>query len=395
MSKKYINTIPEDAFSFIDKELLKKDNVINLSIGNPIDPPDGSILNKLNKYILDENSHGYGFTDKDTEKEVKKSISNYYKRRFNVDLNQNKEVEILNGTKEGIYYLLSSMIDEGDKVLIPSPSYSVYMNIVHLIGGESVYFPCDRESFVPDLDSIKEQDLIDANVMVLCSPGNPTTKILPKEFLQKVINLAKKYNFKIIHDLAYGELCFGCNDVTSILSLPDGNKVSVELYSLSKSCNVAGWRIGFALGNEEVLRNAKALKYNVDFGTFIPFQKAAIDMIDNMEVYSSYQAKIYEERIEYFVSELNRIGWNVSKPEGSFFIWAKIPEKYNYMKDTEFVSYVLDETDVLVLPGSGFGYGGSGYVRIALVENIEFLKKAILGLEKLGLNEKKNDICVS
>ena len=395
MSKKYINTIPEDAFSFIDKELLKKDNVINLSIGNPIDPPDGSILNKLNKYILDENSHGYGFTDKDTEKEVKKSISNYYKRRFNVDLNQNKEVEILNGTKEGIYYLLSSMIDEGDKVLIPSPSYSVYMNIVHLIGGESVYFPCDRESFVPDLDSIKEQDLIDANVMVLCSPGNPTTKILPKEFLQKAINLAKKYNFKIIHDLAYGELCFGCNDVTSILSLPDGNKVCVELYSLSKSCNVAGWRIGFALGNEEVLRNAKALKYNVDFGTFIPFQKAAIDMIDNMEVYSSYQAKIYEERIEYFVSELNRIGWNVSKPEGSFFIWAKIPEKYNYMKDTEFVSYVLDETDVLVLPGSGFGYGGSGYVRIALVENIEFLKKAILGLEKLGLNEKKNDICAS
>jgi alanine-synthesizing transaminase len=391
MSKKYINTIPQDAFSFIDKELAGKKNVINLSIGNPIDPPDGSIIDKLNKYILDESSHGYGFTDKDVEKEVKRSIVNYYKRRFNVELYEKEEVQLLNGTKEGIYYLISSMIDEGGKVLIPSPSYSVYMNIVHLVGGEAVYFPCERENFIPDLESIDEKDLIDANVMVLCSPGNPTTTILPKEFLQKAINLAKKYNFKIVHDLAYGEICYKDNDVISILSLPGGVETSVELYSLSKSCNVAGWRIGFALGNKEVLSGVNTLKYNIDFGTFIPFQRATIDMIDNMEEYSSNQAKIYEERVDYFVSELNRIGWNVKRPSGSFFIWAKIPKEYSYMEDTEFVSYVLKKANVLMLPGSGFGYGGKGYVRIALVENLEVLKKAISNLEELLF--RQSDTC--
>ncbi|WP_270504694.1 pyridoxal phosphate-dependent aminotransferase [Paraclostridium sordellii] len=394
MSKKYIKTIPEDAFCFIDKELSKKDNVINLSIGNPIDPPNGSIINNLNKYIQDENVHGYGFSDKDTEKDVKKAISRYYKRRFNVELEEENQVALLNGTKEGIYYLLSAMLDEGDKVLIPSPSYSVYMNIVHLIGGQTIYFPCDRVSFIPDLDSIKEQDLIDAKVMVLCSPGNPTTKILPKSFLQKAISLAKKYDFKIIHDVAYGELCYENNDVTSILSLPNSSDVCIELYSLSKSCNVAGWRIGFALGCKEVIENAKTLKYNVDFGTFIPFQKATIDMLDNMETYSKYQAETYKKRIDYFVSELNRIGWSAKAPEGSFFLWVKIPDEYKHMKDTEFISYVLDKTDVLMLPGSGFGYGGKGYVRIALVEKLEVLKEAIRGLEKLQLKQQKG-ICAS
>lgn len=391
MSKKYINTIPRDAFSIIDESLSKKNNIINLSIGNPIDSPNECLINKLNEYILDEKSHGYGFTDKNTQQELKKSMANYYKRRFGTNLDIDNEVEILNGTKEGIYYLISSMVDEDESILIPSPSYSVYMNIAHLIGAKSIYFKCEKESFMPNLESIKEEDLLSAKVMILCSPGNPTTKILSKEFLMKAIDLAKKYDFKIIHDLAYGELCYKGNDVISILSLPGGSDVAVELYSLSKTCNIAGWRIGFAIGNKEVLSNLRILKSNIDFGMFIPFQKTAIYMIENMHEYSLKQSKVYEEKIEYFVSELNRIGWNVKFPEGSFFIWAKIPKQYAYMEDTDFVRYIFDKTNVLLLPGSGFGYGGRGYVRIALVENLEVLKKAIKNLERLFCKEDESE----
>ena len=387
MSKELLNTLPEDGFSFIDREIEITDHTINLSIGNPIDPPDEGLIRKLCMYIQDNNLHGYGFTYKDTQKEIQNSIVNYYNNRFGVILNPRNEVEVLNGTKEGIFCLLSSMINEGDKVLVPSPSYSVYMNCIHLAGGRVVEFPCYEDNFIPNISSIDKNDLEEASVIILCSPGNPTTKILPEDFLIEVVELAKKYDLKIIHDIAYGELCYGKNDITSILQISDAINVSVELYSLSKSCNVAGWRLGFALGNEKIISNLKKIKYNIDFGTFVPFQKVAIDMINNMQVYSYFQTKVYEERVDYFVEALNRLGWKIKKPEGTFFIWTKIPEKYAYMSDKEFVKFLYDKTNVLILPGSGFGDGGKGYVRIALTNNMEIIKKAVSNLEKLLLQE--------
>lgn len=384
MAKKLIHTLPEDAFSFIESKLQQqKKPIINLAIGNPDGSPNRNLIEKLQQYISNPYFHGYGDFTPEIGEELKQAVTSYYKRRFGVKLCAKTEALDMLGTKEGIYYLLSSLINEGDAVLIPSPSYSVYINCLHLTGGIPIYFPCKEESFLPDLDQISKMDLRRAKVMMLCSPGNPTATVLPKEYLAKVIALAKKYDFVVIHDLAYAEIFYDQVEVPSILGLPGGKDVSVELYSLSKSCNLAGWRIGFTLGNKEILQDLRTMKFNIDFGMFLPFQKVAIEALNHMEYYALEQTKRYQERMNYFVPELQKLGWDVQKSKASFFIWTKIPEKYRKMGDRDFVSYLLEKTGVLISPGSGFGYGGSGYVRIALVKEIIVLKEVIERLRNL------------
>lgn len=387
MAKTYIETLPEDAFSFIEAKLQKqKRPVINLAIGNPDGSPNPVLVEKLKEYISNPSFHGYGDFTPEIGKKLKKAITSYYERRFRVSLCDETEVLDVLGTKEGIYYLLSSLLDEGDSVLVPSPSYSVYMNCLHLVGGVPIYFPCDKETFLPDLTQISAEDLQKAKVMVLCSPGNPTATVLSKEYLAEVIALAKKYDFVVIHDLAYAEISYNDVEVPSILSLSGGKDVAVELYSLSKSCNVAGWRIGFALGNKRVLQGLRTMKFNIDFGMFLPFQSVAIDALNNMEYYASEQTKRYQERMDYFVPELQKLGWDVQKSKASFFIWTKIPEQYEKMGDQDFVSYLLDNAGILLSPGSGFGAGGAGYVRIALVKDIEVLEEVISRLKNMKLS---------
>ncbi|TPG75971.1 aminotransferase class I/II-fold pyridoxal phosphate-dependent enzyme [Brevibacillus laterosporus] len=387
MAKTYIETLPEDAFSFIEAKLQKqKRPVINLAIGNPDGSPNPVLVEKLKEYISNPSFHGYGDFTPEIGKKLKKAITSYYERRFGVSLCHETEVLDVLGTKEGIYYLLSSLLDEGDSVLVPSPSYSVYMNCLHLAGGVPIYFPCDKETFLPDLSQISEEDLQKAKVMVLCSPGNPTATVLSKEYLAKVIALAKKYDFVVIHDLAYAEISYNDVEVPSILSLSGGKDVAVELYSLSKSCNVAGWRIGFALGNKKVLQGLRTMKFNIDFGMFLPFQSVAIDALNNMEYYASEQTKRYQERMDYFVPELQKLGWDVQKSKASFFIWTKIPEQYEKMGDQDFVSYLLDNAGILLSPGSGFGAGGAGYVRIALVKDIVVLEEVISRLKNIKVS---------
>ncbi|HDR8141952.1 TPA: aminotransferase class I/II-fold pyridoxal phosphate-dependent enzyme [Bacillus cereus] len=384
MAKTFIQTLPEDAFSFIESKIKQqKQPIINLAIGNPDGTPNSHLIEKLQSYISNPNFHGYGDFTPEIGKELRKAVTSYYERRFGVNLCARTEVIDVLGTKEGIYYLLSSLLDEGDSVLVPSPSYSVYTNCLHLVGGVPIYFPCKEESFLPDLAQIPKEDLQKAKIMVLCSPGNPTATILPKDYLAQVIALAKKYNFAVIHDLAYAEISYGEVEVPSILSLPGGKEVAVELYSLSKSCNLAGWRIGFALGNKKALQGLRTMKFNIDFGMFLPFQNVAIDALNNMEYYSLEQTKQYQERMDYFVPELQKLGWNVKKSKASFFIWTKIPDHYKEMGDQGFVSYLLDKTGVLLSPGSGFGIGGVGYVRIALVKDITVLKEVIERFKKI------------
>ncbi|PFI76859.1 pyridoxal phosphate-dependent aminotransferase [Bacillus cereus] len=384
MVKTFIQTLPEDAFSFIESKIQQqKHPIINLAIGNPDGSPNPKLIEKLQKYISNPDFHGYGdFTPKIGE-ELKQAVTSYYKRRFGVNLCAKTEVLDVLGTKEGIYYLLSALIDEGDSVLVPSPSYSVYINCLHLTGGTPIYFPCKEESFLPDIYQIPKADLQKAKVMVLCSPGNPTATILPKSYLAQVIALAKEYDFKVIYDLAYAEIFYDQVEIPSILALPGGKDVAVELYSLSKSCNLAGWRIGFALGNKKILQDLRKMKFNIDFGMFLPFQKVAIEALNHMEYYALEQTKRYQERMDYFVPELQKLGWDVQKSKASFFIWTKIPEKYKRMEDRKFVTYLLEKTGVLISPGSGFGSGGSGYVRIALVKEMTILKEVIERLRSL------------
>ncbi|MED1665015.1 pyridoxal phosphate-dependent aminotransferase [Brevibacillus laterosporus] len=387
MAKTYIQTLPEDAFSFIEEQLQRQTRpVISLAIGNPDGPPNPELVEKLKEYISNPSYHGYGDFTPDVGKKLKKAVASYYARRFGVSLCDETEVLDVLGTKEGIYYLLSSLLDEGDSVLVPSPSYSVYTNCLHLVGGVPIYFPCEKETFLPDLSQISKEDLQKAKVMVLCSPGNPTATVLSKDFLAEAIALAKEFNFVIIHDLAYAEISYDGVEVPSILSLPGGRDVAVELYSLSKSCNVAGWRIGFALGNKNVLQGLRTMKFNVDFGMFLPFQCVAIDALDHMEYYASEQTKRYQERMDYFVPELQKLGWEVQKSPASFFLWTKIPSEYEEMGDRNFVSYLLDQAGILLSPGSGFGAGGAGYVRIALVKDMEVLQEVIARLQKMKVS---------
>ncbi|MBP2099999.1 pyridoxal phosphate-dependent aminotransferase [Enterococcus rivorum] len=373
----------DDVFDFIDKKLQTSPNIVNLAVGNPIGKPNKVLLDSLCHYIQEKDMHGYGSFSPEINKKLLESIAHYYSARFGVDLIPEENFIEVQGTKVAIYRLISLLINKGEKVLLPSPTYTVYTKCVELLNGEIIYFPCDQETFYPDLNKISEKQLKDAKLMILCSPGNPTSAVLTKVFFEKAISLAKKYNFKIINDLAYAEIRYNHNEVSSIFSVDGAEEVSVELYSLSKSCNIAGWRIGFVCGNKEIIAQLKELQFNIEFGLFLPFQKAAITALENLPQISKLEIAKYEERINYFIVEMKKVNWTISKPKASFFIWTKIPHKYSYMSDKEFVIYVLKETNILFSPGSGFGKGGEGFVRIALVQEMEVLKKVVSKLQVL------------
>lgn len=382
MSKQGTN-FTEDAFTFIDRIEKKYPQLINFSIGNPDGDPHPLLLKELNQAITQKGVHGYGCFSEETVTELRANFSKFYKKRFFVDLAPQSEITEVHGTKTAIFQLLHLLIKENDRVLIPSPSYTVYNTCVQLLNGKIIPFPCEENTFYPDLETLTAEQLTAAKVLILCSPGNPTSTVLSKAYLEKAVALAKKYKFKIIHDMAYAELHLIDKKPLSILSITGSKEVAVELYSLSKSCNIAGWRIGFVCGNAEIISELKDHQFHTEFGLFIPFQKVACFALAHMEELAEREIIKYRNRMTYFIDEMNKLGWKMKLPEASFFIWAKIPERFNSMSDLAFVLYVAENAGVLFTPGSGFGSEGSGYVRIAMVQSMEKIYQAVKQLKPL------------
>lgn len=355
------------------KRLEKGGSVIDLSVGTPNVPPAKHILEALCTAAADRNNYIYAINDKN---DLLDSVSSWYKNRYAVDLDPGTEICSLFGSQEGFAHLAMTIIDEGDLVLVPDPCYPVFADGPRLVGAKLYYMPQKKENdYVIRLQDIPEDIAMKAKLIIVSYPNNPTTAMAPASFYQELIAFAKKYNIIVLHDNAYSDLVFDNKSCGSFLAYPGAKEVGVEFNSLSKTYALAGARIGFCVGNAEVVTRLKTLKSNLDYGVFLPIQKAAITAITGDQSCVKETKLAYQRRRDILCDGFNAIGWQMDKPDATMFVWAAIPQ--HYKTSEQFVMDMVDKAGVIVTPGSAFGPSGEGYVRMALVQDEDVLRKAV------------------
>ena len=317
--------------------------------------------------------------------EFREAVARFYKRHYGVELDPETEVLTLIGSKEGIAHLISAVINPGDGVLIPDPGYPVYKNAVHLASGESFYFSLDpKQGYAPMLNGIPVAAIEKSKLMFLNYPSNPTAATVELDTFSKAISFAKKHHIAIAHDAAYDLVTFGNYKAPSLMQVPGAKEVAVELGSLSKSFNMTGWRIGYIVGNKEIIRALSIVKSNTDTGQFIPIQKAAAEALDSNFAAVKSNNKVYDERMDVMLAALKTIGIHVNKPRGTFFIWAPVP---GGLKSAQFAEKMLEEAGIIITPGKAFGPSGEGFFRISLSVNTNRLKKAAERMKSLRMED--------
>ena len=363
------------------KELAKGKAVFDLSVGTPNIPPAPHIIKALVESAQDTKNYVYALSDTD---ELQDAVSGWYRRRYGVELDPRTEVTSLLGSQDGLSHISLTIVDPGDVVLVPDPGYPIFADGPALAGAELYYVPQRRENgYVIDLKAIPEDVARRAKFMVVSYPNNPTTSIAPPSFYRGLVAFAKKYDIMVLHDNAYSELTFDGAKCGSFLQYDGAKDVGVEFNSLSKTYGLAGARIGFALGNQKMIGMLKALKSNLDYGMFLPIQKAAIAAITGPQACVEATRRAYEHRRNVLVNGLNSIGWQVDMPKSTMFVWAKIPKPYTSSK--AFAIDLLQRAGVLVTPGAAFGPSGEGFVRIALVRDEGDMRKIISAIDKSGI----------
>ncbi len=383
-----MKNLPMYLFTIIDemkKEALSRGlDVIDLGMGNPDQPTPDHIVKELCARVQTTENHRYSRYIEPSEVSLRKAIAKWYKQRFNVNLKPEEEVLPLIGSKEGIAHISLAFLNNDDIALVPNPAYPVHFNGVIIAGGILHSIPISQESgYLPDLDKIPAKIAKKTKLMFLSYPNNPTTAIAPKSFFKKAVLFAKKYKIILVHDLAYSDIAFDGYRAPSMLEIPGAKDICVEFHSLSKSYNMAGWRMGFAVGNAEILKSLAKTKGYIDFGLFKPIQYATIKALTGSQTCVKKLVKTYEKRRNVMVAALREIGWDVPTPKATFYLWARIPEKYRNLTSMEFVSLLIKEVGIVVSPGTGFGEGGEGYVRFALVEPEDRLIKAVRKIKKV------------
>jgi alanine-synthesizing transaminase len=359
-------------------------DVIDLGMGNPDLPTPKHIVDELCKQVHVTENQRYSRPSGEPETTLKEAIAQWYKQRFNVQLDTVNEVLPLIGSKEGIAHLSLAFLNHDDIALVPNPAYPVHFNGVIMAGGILYNIPMTAEhNFKPNLKALSPELVKMAKLLFISYPHNPTTAVAGKEFFQEVLDWAKdKPNLIIAHDLAYSDIVFDGFKATSILELENSKNANViEFHTLSKSYNMAGWRIGFVVGNRDILASLAKTKTYVDFGIFRAIQLAAAKALTGPQDCVQELVEVYKRRRDIFVDGLNSIGWNVERPKATFYIWTHIPPKYSALTSMEFASLLIEEAGVAVAPGTGFGEYGEGYVRFALVDNEDRLKIAV---ERIG-----------
>ncbi|MUG44419.1 aminotransferase class I/II-fold pyridoxal phosphate-dependent enzyme [Paenibacillus woosongensis] len=357
------------------------ETVIDLSIGTPNIPPGKHIIEALCTAAADERNYIYALSDQSA---LLEAVSDWYKERYQVALDPKTEVCSLLGSQEGLAHISLSIVDEGDVVLVPDPCYPVFADGPLLAGAKLHYMPQKKENgYVINLKDIPEQAARQAKLMLVSYPNNPTTAMAPDSFYVDLVAFAKKYDIIVLHDNAYSELVFDGKSCGSFLSFPGAKEVGVEFNSLSKTYGLAGARIGFCVGNKEVVSRLKILKSNMDYGMFLPIQQAAIAAITGDQSGVETTRKAYEQRRDILCDGLNALGWKIDKPEATMFVWASIPSHYGTSED--FVMDMVTKAGVIITPGSAFGPSGEGYVRMALVQDEENLKQAVDAVRQSGI----------
>ena len=355
--------------------------VIDLSIGAPNIPPAKRIMEAMAKAVMDPGNYVYAISD---TRAMLKAVADWYKRRYSVELDENTEICSLIGSQDGLAHIALSILDPGDVMMVPDPCYPIFADGPKLAGAELYYMPQKKEhDYVIQLRDIPEEVARRAKLMLVSYPNNPTAAMAPLDFYKELIEFAKKYNIIVIHDNAYSELVFDGAAWGSFLELPGAREVGVEFNSLSKTYGLAGARIGYCLGNANVVGMLKTLKSNIDYGMFLPIQAAAIEAISGDQSIVVETRAAYERRRDVLCDGLIAAGWTMDKPKGTMFVWAPIPAKY--ATSEEFVKVLMDKTGVLVTPGSAFGPSGEGYVRMALVQSEEDMQQAVDEVNKSGI----------
>lgn len=377
--KHFQTSIFNELSSYKKKKISEGVNMIDLSVGSPDLPPASFLIDELTKQVQNPAQYGYTLTGTD---ELHEAITTYYGEQYHVPLLPTREAFMVMGSQDGLVHLPMVLTNPGDTILLPDPGYTAYHTGVALAEAEPYLMPLKAENhFLPDLHAIPEEILQKSKLMILNFPGNPVPATATKSFFEKVVAVAKKYNIAILHDFAYSELYYDEKPI-SFLSVEGAKEVGVEFNSFSKSFNLAGCRIGYIVGNEQIVDGLKRLKSNLDFGVFLPIQKTAICALEHASSFTQKLRNVYKARRDLLVTGFHNAGWKVASPKASMFIWAKVPKNYT---STAFAYKLMDEAGIVVVPGNAFGPSGEGYVRIGLVQPEEVLNEAVQRLQKSAL----------
>lgn len=358
------------------------EDIIDFGMGNPDEPTPPHIVEKLIEAAKKAQNHRYSASRGITK--LRLAIADWYKRNYDVKLDPETEAIVTIGSKEGISHLALAVLGPGDSVLVPNPTYPIHTYSVIIAGGQVLDVPLRPETnFFNELVKAYEQAKQKPTMMILNFPHNPTTAIVDIGFFKKIVEFAKAHDLMVVHDLAYADLAFDGYKAPSFLQVPGAKEVGVEFFTLSKSYNMPGWRVGFCVGNREIIGALTKLKSYLDYGMFQPIQIASIIALNGPQDCVRETVETYQRRRDVLVDGLNRIEWKVDKPLATMFVWARIPEEFRAMGSLEFSKLLLSKAKVAVSPGIGFGKYGDDYVRFALVENEHRTRQAIQGIKKI------------
>ncbi len=381
-----INRLPPYVFAIVNDlkmQLRRKgEDIVDLGMGNPDLATPQHIVDKLVEAASKGVNHRYSASKGIPN--LRKAICDWYKRRYNVDLDPETEAIATMGAKEGLSHLALAMLSPGDVVFSQDPTYPIHPYSAIIAGADVRRVPIglDRD-FFEDLLTATRQTWPMPKLLIICYPHNPTTAVVDKDFFQKIVDFAKEHNIWVIHDLAYADLCFDGYRPPSMLEIPGARDVGVEFFSMSKSYSMPGWRMGFCCGNKDMVHALTRIKSYLDYGIFQPIQIASIIALNGPQDCVQEIVDTYKDRRDALVDGLNRIGWRVEKPRATMFVWAKIPEEFRKMGSVEFSKLLLQEGKMAVSPGLGFGHYGDDHVRFALVENRHRINQALRGVKKV------------
>ena len=386
-----IKRLPPYVFNIVNslkaEARARGEDIIDFGMGNPDQPTPKHIVDKMVEATQRSDTHRYSLSRGIPR--LRKAICNWYKRSYDVDLDPETEAIVTIGSKEGLAHLALATVGPGDAVLVPNPSYPIHPYGFVIAGADIRHVP-----MTPDVDFFSELEKAIKNswpkpkMLVLNFPGNPTTHCVELDFFEKVVKIAKEHNIWVVHDIAYAEIVFDGYKAPSILQVPGAKDIAVEFYSLSKTYNMPGWRVGFMCGNPTLVAALTRIKSYLDYGMFTPIQVAAIHALDGPQDCVDEIRKMYQDRRDVLCSGLDSIGWIVEKPKATMFVWALIPEKYKAMGSLEFSKKLLIEAKVAVSPGIGFGEYGDDHVRFSLIENEHRTRQAMRCLREMFKKDK-------
>jgi alanine-synthesizing transaminase len=381
-----IKRLPPYVFNIVNelkaKARARGEDIVDFGMGNPDQPTPQHIVDKLVEVAERGNTHRYSVSKGIPR--LRRAICNWYKDRYSVDLDLETEAIVTIGSKEGLAHLALATVGPGDAVLVPNPSYPIHPYGFVIAGADIRHVPLTPDiDFFTELEKAIKDTWPKPKMLVLNFPGNPTTQCVELEFFEKVVAIAKEHEIWVIHDLAYADIVFDGYRPPSIMEVPGAKEVAVEFFTLSKSYNMPGWRVGFMVGNSTLVSALARIKSYLDYGMFTPIQVAAIAALEGPQDCVKEIADMYCARRDVLCDGLNAIGWKVEKPKATMFVWAPIPEQYKHLGSLEFSKKLLQDAKVAVSPGVGFGEYGDDYVRFGLIENEHRTRQALRGIRDM------------